>query len=40
MKVVSVFNGGTKTMQCMSHSLQNRLQDNAESSDTYTSKYL
>ena len=24
MRVVNVFNGGTKTMQCMSHSLQNK----------------
>ena len=24
MQVVNVFNGGTKTMQCMSHSLQNK----------------
>ena len=26
-RVVNVFNGGIKTMQCMSHSLQNKLQD-------------
>ena len=29
-EVVNVFNGGIKTMQCTSHSLQNKLQDNAE----------
>ena len=40
MGVVNVFNGGTKTMQCMSHLLQNKLQDNAESSDTHISKCL
>ena len=40
MQVVNVFNGGIKTMQCMSHSLQNKLQDNAESSDTCISKCL
>ena len=40
MQVVNVFNGGTKTMQCMSHSLQNKLQDNAESSDTCISTCL
>ena len=40
MQVVNVFNGGTKTMQCMSNSLQNKLQDNAESSDTCISKCL
>ena len=34
MRVVNVFNGGIKTMQCTNHSLQNKLQDNAESSDT------
>ena len=40
MRVVNVFNGGIKTMQCMSLSLQNKLQDNAESSDTCISKCL
>ena len=40
MQVVNVFNGGIKTMQCTSHSLQNKLQDNVESSDTCISKYL
>ena len=35
-----VVNGGIKTMQCMSHSFQNKLQDNVESSDTYISKCL
>ena len=40
MRVVNVFNSGTETMQCMSHSLQNKLQDNAESSDTCISKCL
>ena len=40
MQVLNVFNGGIKTMQCMSHSLQNKLQDNAESSDTCISKCL
>ena len=40
MQVVNVFNGGIKTMQFTSHSLQNKLQDNAESSDTCISKYL
>ena len=38
MQVVNVFKRGTKTMQCTSHSLQNKLQDNAESSDTCISK--
>ena len=40
MQVVNVFNRGTKTMQCMGHSLQNKLQDNAEGSDTCISKCL
>ena len=40
MQVVNVFNRGIKTMQCTSHSLQNKLQDNAESSDTCISKCL
>ena len=40
MQVVNVFNGGIKTMQCASHSLQNKLQNNAESSDTCISKCL
>ena len=30
----------TKTMECMGQSPQNKLQDSAESSDTYISKYL
>ena len=34
------FSRGIKTMQCTSHSLQNKLQDNAESSDTCISKCL
>ena len=38
MQVVNAFNGGIKTMQCTSHSLHNKLQDNAESSDTFISK--
>ena len=40
MQVVNVSNGGIKTMQCTSHSLQNKLQDNAESSSTCKSKCL
>ena len=40
MGVVNVFNGGIKKMQCTSHSLQNKLQDNAESNDTCISKSL
>ena len=40
MQVVNIFNGGIKTMQYMSHSLQNKLQDNAEDSDTCINKYL
>ena len=40
MKIVNVFKGGIKTMQCTSHSLQNKLQDNAESHDNSISKYL
>ena len=40
MQVVNVFNGRVKTMQYMSHSLQNKLQDNAKSSDTCISKCL
>ena len=40
MQVVNVFNGGTKTMQCMSHSFHNKLQDNPETSDTCISKCL
>ena len=40
MPVVNVCNRRIKTMQCMSHSLQNKLQDNAESSDTCISKCL
>ena len=32
------FNGGIKTMQFISHSLRNKLQDNAESNDTQISK--
>ena len=40
MQVVNVFNGGIKTMQSTSHSLQNKLQDNAESSDNCISKCL
>ena len=34
MQVVNVFNGGTKTMQCTSHSHQNKKQDNAADSRT------
>ena len=40
MQVVNIFNRGIKRMQCMSHSLQNKLQDNAESSNTCISKCL
>ena len=40
MQVVNVFNGGIKTMQCISHSFQNNVQVNAESSDTCISKCL
>ena len=40
MHVVNAFNRGIKTMQCTSHSLQNKLQDSAESSDTCISKCL
>ena len=40
MQVVNVFNGEIKTMQCISHSLQNKLQDDAESSDTCINKSL
>ena len=40
MQVVNVFDEGIKTMQCTSHLHQNKLQDNAESSDTCISKCL
>ena len=40
MRVVNVFNGGIKTMQCTNHSFYNKLQDNAERSDTCISKCL
>ena len=40
MQVVNVFNWAIKTMQCMSYSLQNKLQDNVESSDTCISECL
>ena len=40
MRFVNVFNGGIKTMRCMSHLLQDTLQGNAESSDTCISKCL
>ena len=38
MRVVNVFNQRIKTMQCTSHSLQNKLQDNAESNNTFINK--
>ena len=38
MQVVNVFNGGINTMQCTTQSLQIKLQDNAESSDTFINK--